>query len=62
MPRYIYTATKQGKKITGSVEAASKESAIQTLAHQDIHALGIKEDSGGQGQRTAQGPPQSKAT
>jgi type IV pilus assembly protein PilC len=47
MPRYIYTATKQGKKITGSVEAASKESAIQTLAHQDIHALGIKEDSGG---------------
>lgn len=46
MARFSYTATKDGKKITGSVEATSKESALQTLAHQDIRALLIKEDSG----------------
>jgi type IV pilus assembly protein PilC len=47
MPRFTYTAVKQGKRITGSVIAASKESALQTLAHQDIRALGIKEGSEG---------------
>lgn len=45
MARFIYTATKDGKKITGSVEATTKEAALKTLAHQDIHTLIIKEES-----------------
>jgi type IV pilus assembly protein PilC len=49
MPRFTYTATKEGRKIIGSVEAVSKESAIQTLGHQDIHPLVIKEESAGGG-------------
>src|SRR5690606_32908954 len=45
MSRFVYTATKDGKKVTGSVEATTKEAAIKTLAHQDIHTLIIKEES-----------------
>lgn len=45
MARFVYTATKDGKKITGSVEATTKEAAIKTLAHQDIHTLLIKEEA-----------------
>lgn len=45
MARYTYTATKEGKTITGAVEASSKENALSTLSHQGIHPLVIKESS-----------------
>ncbi|MBI5357253.1 type II secretion system F family protein [Candidatus Saccharibacteria bacterium] len=40
--RFEYTATKDGKKINGTVEASSKAAAISTLAHQNIHPISIK--------------------
>lgn len=45
MPKFHYTATKEGKTINGIVEAADKRTAIATLSHQDIHPLVLKEDS-----------------
>lgn len=44
MPRYIYTATKEGKRFTGTVEAASKEAVIENLVKQNAHVLGVKEE------------------
>lgn len=40
--RFEYTATKDGKKITGMVDASSKAAAISTLSHQNIHTITIK--------------------
>lgn len=45
MARFTYTATKDGKTITGTVEASNKENARSTLVHQNIHPLSIKEFS-----------------
>ena len=45
MARYTYTATKDGKALTGTVEASSKENARATLVHQNLHPLSIKEVS-----------------
>lgn len=46
MPRYKYTATKDGKPINGTMEAASKEAVTATLTKQHAHVLVIKEESG----------------
>lgn len=46
MPKYSYTAaTKDGKKIEGSVESTSKEALIELLHKQGYRPLVIKEDS-----------------
>lgn len=42
MPKFTYTATKDDKTINGSIEASTKEAALSTLAHQNIHPLVIK--------------------
>jgi type IV pilus assembly protein PilC len=47
MKTFNYTATKNGKNITGSVQASTKEAALSTLAHQNIHPLVMKEKSSG---------------
>ncbi len=49
MTKFTYTATKQGKTITGTIEASSKEGALSTLSHQGIHPLLVKEASGASG-------------
>lgn len=46
MTKFNYTATKDGKTITGSVEATDKSAASATLSHQGIHPLVIKPASG----------------
>lgn len=43
MARFAYTATKDGKALTGTIEASNKETARVTLVHQNIHPLSIKE-------------------
>lgn len=43
MKTFTYTAKKDGKTITGAVEASTREAALNTLAHQNIHPLVIKE-------------------
>lgn len=43
MPKFLYTATKDGKKITGSVEASDKDGALLTLDHQGIKPLSMSE-------------------
>lgn len=43
MSRFSYTATKDGKALTGTIEASSKENARKTLVQQNIHPLSIKE-------------------
>lgn len=43
MTKFFYTASKDGKTISGTVEASSKENARSTLVHQNIHPLSIKE-------------------
>ncbi|MGI9027743.1 MAG: type II secretion system F family protein [Candidatus Saccharimonadales bacterium] len=45
MVRFNYTATKDGKPLSGSSEAASREAVIATLAKQNIHVLTVKEAS-----------------
>lgn len=42
MPKFKYTATKDNKVVDGVIEASSKEAALKTLGHQDIHATSIK--------------------
>lgn len=44
MARFVYTATKDGKTLTGSSEAESKEVVIANLSKQGIHALVVKPD------------------
>lgn len=46
MAKYTYTATKDGKTLTGTVEASSKAAANAALARQNIHPLTIKETKG----------------
>jgi type IV pilus assembly protein PilC len=43
MARFSYTATKNGKTVTGAIEAADKETAVATLSRQGIHPLVIHE-------------------
>lgn len=45
MTKFSYTATKEGKTLKGSVDAASKESVISLLAKQNAHVLLVKEES-----------------
>lgn len=45
MASFTYTATKEGRTINGSIEAASREKALATLAQQNIHPLVIHERS-----------------
>lgn len=45
MAKFTYTATKDGKTINGAVEAATKQTAIATLAQQNIHPVILKEHS-----------------
>lgn len=47
MPKFTYTATKDGKTISGTIEASTKQNALSTLAHQNIHTLSIKQASSG---------------
>ena len=48
MPRFTYSSIdKNGKKITGSVEASSKSAASKILFEQKIRVLGIKEEKKG---------------
>lgn len=39
--KFVYTATKDGRTINGSVEATNRETALSTLAQQNIHPLTI---------------------
>ena len=43
MPKFLYTAAKEGKKITGTIEAGNKDSALTTLEHQGIKPLSLNE-------------------
>lgn len=43
MARFTYTATKDGKAVTGTIEASNKENARKTLVQQNIHPLSIKQ-------------------
>lgn len=43
MPKFLYTATKEGKKITGTIEAGNKDGALATLEHQGIKPLSLNE-------------------
>lgn len=45
MPRYKYTATKDGKPLSGTMEASSKEAVTTTLNKQNAHVLVVKEES-----------------
>jgi type IV pilus assembly protein PilC len=45
MARYTYTATKDGKRLNGTIEAASREAVIETLGKQNAHVLVVKEES-----------------
>lgn len=42
MPQFTYTATKDGKTVTGKLEASTKEAAISSLRDQGLHPLVIK--------------------
>jgi type IV pilus assembly protein PilC len=43
MAKFIYTAAKDGKKITGTIEAGNKDGALATLEHQGIRPLSLNE-------------------
>jgi len=43
--KYTYTATKEGRPLTGSIEASSKEAVIALLGKQNAHVLLVKEES-----------------
>lgn len=43
MSKFIYTAAKDGKKITGTIEAGNKDSALSVLEHQGIKPLSLNE-------------------
>jgi type IV pilus assembly protein PilC len=46
MPKFKYTATKDGKTIHGEIEAVSKAALADSLHRQDIHPLLIKQSAG----------------
>jgi type IV pilus assembly protein PilC len=43
MAKYLYTAAKDGKKITGAIEAGNKDGAMATLEHEGIKPLSLNE-------------------
>lgn len=45
MPKYNYTATKEGKTIKGSIDAASKDAVVAMFAKQNARVLLVKEES-----------------
>lgn len=45
MAQFSYTATKEGKTISGTIEAKDKEAVIATLIHQGTHPLVIKQNN-----------------
>lgn len=47
MTKFNYTATKNGKTITGSIEASSKEAVADLLLRQQAHPVVIKQKRGG---------------
>lgn len=49
MPRFTYTATKQGKTVKSSAEATSREALIDSLRKQDITPLVIKPEHSADG-------------
>lgn len=49
MPRFTYTATKQGKTVQSSAEAASREALIDSLRKQNITPLVIKPEHSAEG-------------
>ncbi len=49
MPRFNYTATKDGKTIHGSAEAGSKEALVSTLRKQNVIPLVVKPEKTGKG-------------
>lgn len=47
MPKFSYTAiSKDGKTVSGSVEAISKDALIKSLQNQGFRPIGIKQDTG----------------
>ncbi|MEK9196498.1 MAG: type II secretion system F family protein [Patescibacteria group bacterium] len=46
MSTFQFSGTKEGKKISGNVEAVNKEEAVATLSRQNVHVLNIKAGSG----------------
>ena len=42
MPKFTYTATRDGKTIHGQVEASSKEALTDTLHREGIHPISRK--------------------
>lgn len=47
MPKFKYTATKDGKTLQGNIEAISKEAVISLLAKQNARVVVVKEQSSG---------------
>lgn len=47
MPKFTYTATKDGKPISGTIEASSKEVVVDMLSKQNTHVLLVKPVSEG---------------
>ncbi|MEK7626244.1 MAG: type II secretion system F family protein [Patescibacteria group bacterium] len=47
MASYKFTGTKEGKKISGNVDAPTKDVAMSTLSHQNVHVLSLRATSGG---------------
>lgn len=45
MAKFKYTATKDGKPLSGSLEATSKDAVTSLLEKQNIHVLVVKEES-----------------
>lgn len=45
MPKYTYTATKEGKAIKGTIDAVSKDAVISLLGKQNARVLLVKEES-----------------
>lgn len=43
MSKFLYTAAKDGKRISGTIEAGNKDGALTTLEHQGIKPLSLNE-------------------
>lgn len=43
MAKFLYTAAKDGKRISGTIEAGNKDGALTTLEHQGIKPLSLNE-------------------
>jgi type IV pilus assembly protein PilC len=60
MPKFKFTATKDGKTISGVVEASSRDSLLASLARQGVHPLLIKEEGARSGGLTSKFKRQKK--